>query len=230
MKSNMKLASDLPPRSPEREALAEAIERHRNATVRLAKLKAAHKRAEDDLYGADGAIRTFDKAEIALKEAKANESKHLAAVATGEADGDEVKTAELALAEADARWTKARKTRDGLKAEIEATEREIISLWDRRDKALRAVLRAEAADFISALMQQTRSLQEQIGANRAVLMLLNGATFGDDREAKQPVVDYLAAPAHPAEWNYKVDKHPALAPWFAALEALGQDADAPLPV
>jgi hypothetical protein len=230
MKPNLKIA-DEPPRSAEREALAEAIARRDAATTRLARLKAALD--ANPLYGDDGAIRAHEKAEAALTEARAGEGSYLAAVAIGEASGDSnpVLGVERALAEAQSRLDVVRKTHRALEDQVESTETEIKSAKDDRDKCVRAVLRDEASGVIETMLQQAAALQEQLSAKRALLSFLRSEAFEwRDRELAKPIDDFLAAPAHPREFDGTMGSHPACEPWKAAVAALAADPDAPLPI
>jgi chromosome segregation ATPase len=222
----------LPPRrTPERVALAEAIAEHAKAISKLSRLKAALN--ADSLYGDDGALRKFERAEEKFKEAKANESHHLAAVAIGEASAEQnpVKLAEHALAEAQSRLDGARKTLRALEDQLKATEIEIKSANDDLNKAARDVMRDEAAATIARILAEATALQEQLGVKRVILRFLNNECFGGGaRELAEPIADYLAAPAFPAEWNNKTQQHPTLEPWLRAREALSTNADAILPV
>jgi hypothetical protein len=220
----------VPPRRTEaRERLAEAIAADAKAISQLSRLKAAFD--ENSLYGDDGALRAFERAETTLEEAKASESHHLAAVALGEAtdDANPVKLAEHALAEAQSRLDGARKTYRALEHQLKAAETELKSADDDVGKAVRGVLLDEGSATIDKMLVEATEMQAELGARRAVLLFLNRICFDGARELSKPINDYLAAPPFPAEWNDKTHQHPALAPWNQTHEALQLDADAPLP-
>jgi chromosome segregation ATPase len=222
-----------PSRSPERGALAEAIERHAAATAQLARLKMALEASEGALYGDGGATRAVDRAEEQLKEAKANEPRHLAAVALGEAtdDADPIRAAERALTEAQAQLDRARKTRDALTAEASDATSELDQAKRKIDDAIRDVFASEAGAAISSTLCEAAALQEQLGAKRLVLSFLREACFETwpPNDQLKPIENFLFAPPYPLEASSATRAHPSLAPWRLAQEALRTDADAPLP-
>jgi predicted nucleic acid-binding Zn-ribbon protein len=224
----------VPPRRTEaRETLDEAIERHAAAQRQLTRLKTALDRAEAALYGEGGAMHAAERAEAALKEAKANESHHLAAVALGDAteDANPTKAAERAVAEAQSRLDTTSRTKGALKEQLKAAESELPYVKDALDKAVRAVFKSEAAAIVDTTLREAAALQEQLGAKRIVLRFFERSCFSShERELAKPIEDFLAAPTYPWEFNRKRDEHPALEPWRAAHEALRQNADAPLPI
>src|SRR5664280_641688 len=114
-----------PPRTPERESLAEAIARRDIATKRLVRIAAAHERASETVYDLKDSV---DKAIATLDEAKAGEGFYLAAVALGEADAalSPVKTAVANVEQANDQLGTARRTRDALETETKAAERELM--------------------------------------------------------------------------------------------------------
>ena len=75
-------SSTAPTPSPERAALAEAIDAKRAADERLAALRKAHQTAESALYTKR---RGIDIAETALEQAKTDAAAHMVAVASGTA-------------------------------------------------------------------------------------------------------------------------------------------------
>lgn len=227
------LKSVPPSRSPARATLAVAIERQTAAQRQIARLNDALERAHSGLYGDGGASRAASSAAAALAEAQASESQHLAAVAMGEATPDQnpVAIAERVAAQAKERLANANRTQDALKEQVQVAERELVSANDDLAKAVRGVLREEATGLINATLREAELLKEQLGAKRALLSFLQGQCFAwDEKEARQPISDFMAAPAYPWEWNGRSKEHPALAPWHQLDEALKQSADAPLPI
>src|ERR1035437_5838966 len=144
-----------PPRTPEREALAEAIARRDTATKQLARIQTAHEHASETVYDLKDSV---DKAIATLDEAKAGEGSYLAAVALGDADAalSPVKAAAAAVEEANDQLGTARRTRDALEAEMKAVESELMWAKNKLDDAVRDVVRADpairklAGDFSSA--------------------------------------------------------------------------------
>jgi chromosome segregation ATPase len=210
-KPNMKLVGDAPPRSPEREQLAEAIARRDTATKQLVRIAAAHERASETVYDLKDSV---DKAIATLDEAKAGEGSYLAAVALGEADAtlSPVKAAAAAVEEANDQLGTARRTRDALEAEMKAVESELMWAKSKLDDAVRDVVRADpairklAADFSSA--------------NRH---------YNDLHRAMETVQNFLPDDLKYWHGTGRWPDLAAAATWSAAITALASDADARLP-
>ncbi|HZL39653.1 MAG TPA: hypothetical protein VFC45_05155 [Pseudolabrys sp.] len=221
-------------RSPEREALAEAVERRDAIAAHLARLKTALEQSESSLYGDGGALRAVDRAEAQLKEAKADEARYLAAVALGEAteDTNPIKAAERALAESNAQLDRARKTRDALTAEANDATSELDRAKRKIDDAVREVFASEAGPTIDATLREAAALQEQLGAKRLFLKFLKDACFASwpPSDAIKPIREFLEARAYPLETSSEASVHPSLALWRNAHDALATDADALLPI
>jgi len=221
------------PRSPEREALAEAIERHDAVSVHLARLKTALETSEGALYGDSGAMQAVERAEQRLEEAIADESRHLAAVALGETteDANPVRAAERASAEAEAQLTKMRNTRDALVEEAKDATSELEHAKRKIDVAVRYVFASEAGATIDATLREAAALREQLGAKRLVLSFLRDACFETwpPSDETKPIRKFLEARAYPLETSSEASGHPSLALWRNAQQALATDADAPLP-
>lgn len=227
---NLKLA-DMQLRSPERQALADAIERHAATHAHFERVAAACVNCDDALYGEKGAIAGVERAEKSLAEAKAREGSHLTLVALGEVPEDEnpVEVAQRALAEAQARLAGARKTKAALIEEAAAAARERDSAKEEIAKRVRAVLKSEASTTIEATLREASILREQLGAKLLLLRFLRDACFDawSDREHRTPIDGVLAAPL--VEQFGSFQNHPATELWLRAQEALTADADAPLP-
>jgi len=212
MKPNMKLVGDAPPRSPEREQLAAAQERHGAATKQLVRIRAAHERAADTVYEAKDAV---DKAIATLDEAKAGEGSYLAAAALGEADAalSPVKTAAAAVEQANDQLGTARHMRDALEAEIKSAERELMWAKSKLDDAVNDAVRADPATAqlfaeFSKVERRFMSLRQAMGVV-GTSRLPQGCEFWDCQHS------WPELPGAPV--------------WQAAIEALRTDADAPLP-
>lgn len=213
MKTNLKLATTSdPPRSPEREALAEAIDRRDAAQAHLPRLQAAIENTVQLLHDAMDAL---DGAEQELKKAKASESRHLSAVALGEVTEDmsQIKIAERAVADAQARCDTARHTRIALEQEARATEAEIekARLY-AVEPAIREVIKSEAP--VEKLLADFAAVRRDYVMRRRVLEWL-----ASNGEIKLP----SGINDEPHEWTA------AREPWDAAVSALATDPDAPLP-
>ena len=221
-KSNLKLAAA---RSPERQALAEAIERHEAALDSVRRVNQAHKESREVAYRASDALKV---AETAVEKAQADGNARLAAAALGEIDGPSTADLEAAVAQATNDLSIARRTRDALAqraqreaAEVEGAERKV-------DAALRAVLASECSGVIDALMSEGNALRAQLRSKTALVRFLKNHAFESwpPNATPQLVTNFLSA-AVGDQWS---DNDPACAPWAEALSTLRTDADAPLPV
>ena len=205
-KPAMRLVGDAPPRSPEREQLAEAIARRDTATKQLARIQAAHERASNTIYDLKDSV---DKAIAALDAAKVGEESYLAAVALGDADAalSPVKAAAAAVEEANDQLGTARRTRDALETETKAAENDLMFADMALDKCVGDVVRAEPA---------VRKL---------------AAEYAAAQRAMEAVQSYL--PDDFLYWHgsgsFPDAELVAVAAWRAVLKELRTDADAPLP-
>ena len=200
-----------PPRTPEREALAEAIARRDTATKQLARIQTAHERASNTIYDLKDSV---DKAIATLDEAKAGEGSYLAAVALGDADAalSPVKAAAAAVEEANDQLGRCRATRDALEAEVKSAERELMWADMALDKCVGDVVRADPA--IRKLATEYAAAQR-----RAV----------DLQRAMEAVQSYLPDDLQFWHGSIPVAELVAVAAWRAVLKELRTDADAPLP-
>ncbi len=223
MKSNLKLVGDPPPRTPERERLAEAIERREAATKRLAQLGDALECLESQSHDA---VVALEAAERQQREAKRNEGHILAAVALGEIDANPLAKAERAITEANERLDALRKTRAALKAEIEREEHELYWADAGVARCTRTVLREDGAAFIERTLQEAGALRAELAAKRSVLSFLETAAFDwpSEMALSEPIKKFLTA-----SWPDS-SQDPTLARWRDVQEALATDPDAPLPV
>jgi chromosome segregation ATPase len=212
-KPAMRLVGDAPPRTPEREGLAAAQDRHGAARERLAAIKTAQERAFDSVLNLKDAASA---AAAALEQAKADEPRQLVESFIG---GDTaevaslVKAAAAAIEEADTRLASARQMRDALDQEEKAAEREVMWAKGKLDDAVRTAVKADPATarLVAAFNEAERvyvSLRQAMGVV-GTGRLPKGSEFWD------------------CQHNW-----PALADgsqWKAAIALLETDADAPLP-
>jgi len=214
------LRSITPRRSPERQVLAEAIERRTVALDAFKRVNQAHEESTEVVYRASEALKI---AETAVEQAQADGDARLAAAALGEIENADL---EAALAQAANDLSIARRTRDALaqRAQREATEVE--GAERKVEEAVRAVLASECAGIIAELMSEGTALREQLCAKIALLRFLKTAAFKSwpPSEVPEPVQKFLNTATD--NWS---DGHPACVPWANALKALATDADAPLP-
>ena len=214
-----------PPRTPERESLAEAIARHAEATNRLAAVQAARERTEQARRDAKEAIA---KATAGVEQAKIDAAAQLVGSAPGALS---VKAARAALTDCE----------DALEAAIEAggilvtTEKEAADEVEWAQTALKkcvgAVVKSEAN--VGQLLKEAEAAQAELINKRIVLRHL----FNNDlvAEQEQPAVRTFmlfqnTLPVGRGQLEHgNFDKHPAADPYKRAIEALRTDADAPLP-
>jgi chromosome segregation ATPase len=211
-KPNLRIAGEAPPRTPEREQLAEAIARRDTATKQLARIQAAHERASDTVYELKDGV---DKAIATLNEAKAGEGSYLAAVALGEADValSPVKTAAANVEQANDQLGTARRTRAALEAEIKVVERELMFADMALDERIADAVRADPA---------VRQLVTDFE--------VASKTYAELRQAMTAVrCEWLPDASRSWDSIRNWPEMPTVATWKAALAALRENADAPLP-
>jgi hypothetical protein len=193
-------------RSPEREALAEAIRRRSAATARIERLTEA---AEG--HSVWQAREAVEEAEAALKEARKREPQALVAKVLGDPCGPSVQAALDALTGAKAALDLAEKTRDALDGQLQAAEAELGSANSALKKRIAEVVHSEGA--ASAVLAEYVEARREVARLHEILSLLSSRN------------------CLPAYWDTTVYYPPtnAEAPWRAALAALENDADAELP-
>jgi chromosome segregation ATPase len=212
MKPNMKLVGDAPPRSPEREQLAEAIARRDTATKHLKRIQAAHERASNTIYDLKDRV---DKVIATLDEAKAGEGSYLAAVALGEADAalSPVKTAAANVEQANDLLDTARRTRDALETEIKAVERELMFADMATDERIADAVRTDPA--VRQLVADFEAASKTYAELRQAMTAVRREWLPDASRSWDSIRNWPEMPTAVA--------------WKAALAALREDADAPLP-
>jgi hypothetical protein len=165
---------DPPPtgRSPEREALAEAVERHREASQRLQRLRAALGQARRD--STDRFIAA-ESAERELNEAKRREPHRRAAELLGEVAPSGVSAAEAqrALTEARVAYDEVKDVAGVLEAEIGGiggAEFHVASMQSGVERALAAVIAVDPA--LGELVAAFDAARAEVAALSAVLRFL----------------------------------------------------------
>ena len=206
-----------PSRAPERQRLAAAIERHRAATDRLSRIRTATPTADDRAYAARRAV---DAAEVALGEAKANESRRLAAVLIGDPDDGSPTLADVAatLTAAKTALALARATCDALQEQEDVAERDLDNARRDRDQAIAAIVATSAA--VAKLLAENDAARRCLAESAAVLSFLGLTRLppaGQHWDAEQSNAAVLAA------W------HSAVPVWEAALAAFEAEPDEVLP-
>jgi len=231
-KPNLRIAGEAPPRTPERIALAEAIERHTAAVRILDANKAAQELTTQTRRQAQDAV---ERSVAMIEEAKTNAATHLTAQAMGTAGEAplSVKAArDNAVAAQDA-LEAALSAGAALVEQAKVAERELQYAAADLDKAVREVVRAETGAAVSELLKQAEALQSGLVNRRVVLRhLLHNEII--DEAAAPAVKSFLKNRDMPGtfgnveyqDWNH----HPATDAWKRSREALRQNADAELPI
>lgn len=204
-------AEESPRRTPEREALAEAVERHAEIVRRLAAIEAAQQTARSEHYAASAAA---DAAPAAIERAKGDVARHLTDVAMGTA-GPAPKSVQHFRAKAqeaqDARDA-AQSARDALAEQHRAEADSLVVARLNLDSRIKAVIAAEAP--VEKLVANYRAAHREFATRQRVLEWLEGRG------------------AIPRDVFWRRDRGDLLdgaAPWEAAVTALATDPDAPLP-
>jgi 3-dehydroquinate synthetase len=223
----------LPPgRTPEREQLAEAIERHVEAQRQLAANESAQAATQEAIYAARHAV---EQTAAAIEEAKKNAATHLTAVAMGTAGAAplSLKQTRLAAQDAEDALEAAKSANAALEEQHKAAERELQYASLDLDKCVRDVIRLETGAAVSELLKQAETAQADLINRRVVLRHLLHADQVAEAD-KQAVASFLRNNALPGtfgdveytDWG----RHPACEPWRHSALALRKDADAALPI
>jgi hypothetical protein len=232
-KPNLKLADETPPRTPEREQLAEAINQLAMAERTLAANKAAQEQTRKARWAAQDAV---EASATLIEEAQANAAKFLTEQALGTAAEAPVSIKAVRVAAQDAQ--------DELDAAIAASaalvEQEAAAKYELQyaanevDKCIRDVIKAETRAMVSELLRQAEGVQADLISRRVVLRHLHRAEIIGEPEATAVKTflrhngDVLPGAFGSVEFH-DYDKHPAAEPWREAQKMLATDADAPLP-
>jgi multidrug efflux pump subunit AcrA (membrane-fusion protein) len=224
--------------SPERTALAQAIEAARAAKA----ARDAAIRAEEPAMQAQWQARdVLEAAEAALREAKADGVKRAQGALTGgnvlEASTS-VRAARGALTDAQDALDEATAARDGLNASRDSDDRLVSMSRFKVDEAKKALLRAEALPAGMALVAEVAELQRQLAAKGGALMWLMEQLVFPQREGysgwhpmpadeavRTVFYNFGKPPTTWDEWN----SSSGAAEWRAAYEALGFDASVKFP-
>lgn len=207
-----------PQRSPERAALADAIERHSSAQDYLARVEDAIQRKNDAILTL---WREIEAAEEALTKAKEREpSRLVAALVDGEAEQEESQTAD----EAESRLTSLRDQQQRARLDLALLKHEQKNAAtscsfavQRRKEAIEKVVRAEGQ------VERLLALYDGLRARAAALLdALFVVSFAAPRNWRGQVVYDQTLQVS------EIDPEPKNK-WMAALKALETDPDALLP-
>jgi len=236
----LRLASASPPppdQTPERAALAEAIERHASCAAAAAKMEAALQDAENRVYSL---VAAFEAAEETLKEAPKRAAAWLVAHATGDEPGPAVDLNALRAAVADRKEELdiQREARAMLSAALAKARTDLAWAESHVETARDAVLKAapgigklvdELATLYALVLEKGRALHF-LHMRRLLHEGTRSETGGwtEVSPARRMVSRFMSSPLswqnlHDGEGEVTVQR------WREAYEALKRDADAPLP-
>lgn len=233
-------AGGIPPLSPERSALADAIAAQVDHQAQRAATSTAISTASAALREA---WRRLDAAPELVARAKANVAQHLVDVARGVPGmpPQTIREARNAVTDAEDDLNVAKASREALEAELERLDGRTYLFKAAVEKAARAVLHAEAEATACALAAELAAMQRAMvalgetvewlaGAGAFTVSERSGGSYGrPDDEAIRMALYRLHSPMH--SWNGLALAQPsAAAGWIAAFAALQVDATAPLPV
>lgn len=229
--------------TPERAALAHAIAAHAAAIANVTATDEAGQRASEAVWTAQAAVTA---AQEAVNEAREATTRHLVAVAGGDAGPvpRTVRQARADLAEAEAALEDARIARDALKGRLPDAEAARDRAARVRSDAARGVIAAEAAGHAAALAGEVGELQAAALRKGAALAWLTnvgaipvvkqfGAAFGKPADPRIRAIvgrheEALQEYSYEG-WNQTTAAGGAVV-WDDALAVLERDANAPLPV
>ena len=230
--------------SPERTALALAIEERDGFEAELAAAQRATEPAAQAVENAEGAV---EAAQAALEQSKSDAAKHLTSTALGTA-GDpprSIRDARAALLDAEDTLEAARAAQSALMVQTAEIERRRLGIEVRMRDAVRAVVGTEGGQAARRAAQELARLQREMVMRAAELDALiasgavplieeHGAMFGKPIDPETRAALYrLQSP--PRSWHalqigglHQPVTSDATA-WQAAIATLGRDATAPLP-
>lgn len=229
-----------PQRSPERQALADAIVGSRQIQTKLATAsldKAAAFTAKSDAW------ERLEAAKAAFEQAKLDTGMYLLAVASGNAGAppQTIREAREAITDAQDQLDAATGINEAATAEHEAVAATAAntSVAERLRELAMSVMRAEsraAADAVAVQVRQAydglllhgSTLEWLAGAGMFDVVTVPGSLYG--RPADEMLRRALMAVTNVRMANTYIKYPDGSAPWSAALAALLTDADAPLPV
>ena len=202
-------------RTPERAALAVAIENQRQIIEEITGIRKARRATEGRLYGEGSAAAKVEAAAKAVEKAKTSAAEHAINVALGKGTVPPIsaKAARLALEEATDELETVKATSSALEAREREAGGELASAKHGIDAAVRDVIKASPA--VRAVFC------EYAVAKRKVANLLAMRNFIEQK--------LHAAPDDDSAEDEPADVVAQIAAWNAAIADLRINADAPLP-
>ena len=201
-----------PPRTPERQALAEAIERHANAATEHRRLDEALGRFRTEVWWP--ATEKSETTAAALKELKSREGDVWAAEFLGDsADVEKLRVAQAAADEANAAKGRADETYGALENRAGKAKAEFESAEESLNRVHRAAVKVDPA--MAEIISQYETAKRELAKFSVLMSEL-----------------FMYAPTgyhYYTERIYSDLDRSDCEKWRAAIEALKHDADAPLP-
>ncbi|HXP04283.1 MAG TPA: hypothetical protein VN808_09190 [Stellaceae bacterium] len=212
-----------PARSPERQALADAQERHADAVTQQERVAEAQQRTSDALYGK--LLPAIERSREALAAAKTHEPRRLVDAALGKpGTRSTVADAERELADAERRADESRRTRTLLAEEARRASDAVEAARHVLDNAVATVIASDPAK-IAAVAEFFRTGRRLLRLARVIrtLNIVAPGVSADDIGLFVRIGD-IVQPGNLNSTLYRPD--PAFA---AALSALRDDPDVALP-
>jgi chromosome segregation ATPase len=211
---SMPLLMELPTRSEEREALAEAIAAYNNANAYHDKVAVALEQKEEQIRIGYHAL---DAAEAEVARAKANAGQRLVAALVHGTDEQEmsVESAEANLSQIKKDLTQVRSHSDTLSEELKKASQSIGHARRKLHEALRTVVVVEGG-----VLELKRRFDSVCAEAKALQQALSLVSFALPTNHLGQVI---------LGFSTEVVQSPLEDAWKQALQALESDADAPLP-
>ena len=210
-----KVASQISSRSPERQALAAAIEASAQLSVEIEAIEGAHEGATQSVYAARHAV---EDAEKAIEDAKTNAADFLTKKLLGTAGAAPltIKQARAALQDAEDELVAAQAAREALRQKLSAMEKRPSFAESKIKECALAVIAAEApiADFVA---RYERANCEFTDAARIL-------QWFEVKNLAERKPEYRPGDPEPKQLDV-----PGASPWQTAFEALQLDPDVRLP-
>jgi predicted nucleic acid-binding Zn-ribbon protein len=213
--------SEPPPRSPEREVLAAAIEKHSAAVRELDVTKQALRTAKDRIYQDGNQAEVVERAKAAVEDAKTNAAAHMTKTLLGNAGAApvSVKEARRALQAAEDDLEALQAVEATLAKRVADCERDLAIAKRKLDEAIRDVV--FSGPGIRKLLIEFDNLKRDLEIRGRALSWFSRRFLIPD-EFKNWQSTKMYDPAHR-------EVPEGTEPWKDALEQLAIDADTPLP-
>lgn len=215
-------------RSPERAALAAAIDEKRSRDVERDRLRAVFEAAGEAVRASYSEIAA---AERALRDRPQTAAVRMLARAGGGSEEDEPPSTvalRAALAEAESRLADRRAVRDELQKQVDAPMI-FDAIGQRVRSAAVAVLAAETGDLVSQAAAKIQGLLIEVARARADIGWLNSAGVFGDLPTEMPAHVSAAMGTDETEAVRLWTAARASSPWATVLDSLMVDADFALP-